>query len=34
MFHTVEVGHLDLLTQQLSHNQEPGLQHQKTQMGT
>lgn len=29
MFHTVKVGHLDILTQQLSHNQEPVLQHQK-----
>lgn len=29
MFRTVKVGHLDVLTQQLSHNQEPVLQHQK-----
>lgn len=34
MFHAVKVGHLAVLTQQLSRNQEPVLQHQKTQMGT
>lgn len=37
MFHTVNVGHLDILTQQLSHNQERVLQLKKNKqqhMGT